>query len=118
MSHRPGRLAEAIKKEISDILMNEIKDPRIGFVTITLVEVTPDLRYARVFASVMGSEEQRKATAEVLDRAKGYIRSEIGKRIRLKYTPEIIIKLDNSIERGTKIIKLIEEVNSEGESRQ
>lgn len=118
MSHRPGRLAEALKKEISDILINEIKDPRIGFVTITLVEVTPDLRYARVYASVLGNEEQRKLTAEALTKATGYIRSEIGKRIRLKFTPEITFKLDSSIERGTRIIKLIEEVNNEGESSQ
>lgn len=118
MSHRPGRLAEALKKEISDILINEIKDPRIGFVTITMVEVTPDLRYARVYASVLGNEEQRKLTTEALIKATGYIRSEIGKRIRLKFTPEITFKLDSSIERGTRIIKLIEEVNNEGESRQ
>ncbi|MFZ5649558.1 MAG: 30S ribosome-binding factor RbfA [Bacillota bacterium] len=115
MSHRPGRLAEAIKKEISDLLMNDIKDPRLGFVTITMVEVSPDLRYARVYASVLGGGDQRKATAEVLSRATGYIRSEIGRRIRLKYTPEITFKLDDSIERGTKVISLMEEVKSGGE---
>ncbi|MFZ5642392.1 MAG: 30S ribosome-binding factor RbfA [Bacillota bacterium] len=115
MSHRPGRLAEAIKKEISDILMNEIKDPRLGFVTVTLVEVSPDLRYARIYASVLGNEDQQKSTTEVLNRATGYIRSEIGKRIRLRYTPEITFKLDNSIERGTRVIRLIEEVNNEGD---
>ncbi|MFZ5597902.1 MAG: 30S ribosome-binding factor RbfA [Bacillota bacterium] len=116
MSYRPGRLAEAIKKEISDILMNNIKDPRIGFVTITLVDVTQDLRYARVYVSVMGGEEQRKVTAEALERATGYVRSEIGRRIKLRYTPEIIFKLDNSIERGTRVIKLMEEVKSGGEN--
>ncbi|MHB8156989.1 MAG: 30S ribosome-binding factor RbfA [Desulfocucumaceae bacterium] len=118
MSHRPGRLSEAIKKEVSDILKNEIKDPRLGFVTITLVEVSGDLRYARVFVSVLGSEDEQKATSLVLERAVGYIRSEIGKRIRLRYTPEIIFKLDNSIERGTRIIKLMEEVKSGGDSGQ
>ena len=118
LSHRPGRLSEAIKKEVSDILKNEIKDPRLGFVTITLVEVSGDLRYARVFVSVLGSEDEQKATSLVLERAVGYIRSEIGKRIRLRYTPEIIFKLDNSIERGTRIIKLMEEVKSGGDSGQ
>lgn len=114
MSHRQGRLAEAIKKEISDILRNEIKDPRIGFVTITTVDVTSDLRYARIYASVLGSGEQQKATGEVLNRAVGYIRSEIGRRIRLKYTPEISFHLDNSIERGTRVIRLMEEVKGGG----
>lgn len=118
MSHRPGRLAEALKKEISDLLMHDIKDPRLGFVTITTVEVSPDLRLARVYASVLGDVDQQKATADVLNKVTGYIRSEIGKRIRLKYTPEIVFKLDNSIERGTRIIKLMEEVNSGGEASQ
>lgn len=117
MSYRSGRLAEAIKKEISDMLHNELKDPRIGFVTITMVDVTPDLRYARVYASVMGSEEQQKATGEALGKATGYIRSELGKRIRLRYTPEISFKLDNSIERGARVIRIMEEIGrgDEGE---
>lgn len=114
MSHRPGRLAEAMKKEISDILHSEIKDPRVGFVTITMVDVTPDLRYAKVYASVMGNEDQKKATGEVLNRAAGYIRSEVGRRIRLRYTPELTFQLDNSIERGARLIKLMEEVKSSG----
>lgn len=114
MSHRQGRLAEAIKKEISDMLRNDIKDPRIGFVTITTVDVTSDLRHARVYASVLGGANQQKATGEALNRAVGYIRSEIGRRIRLKYTPEISFHLDNSIERGTRVIRLMEEVKSVG----
>lgn len=114
MSYRAGRLAEAIKKEISDILYNDIKDPRVGFVTITSVDVSPDLRYAKVYASVLGSGEQQKASTEALNRATGYIRSEIGKRIRLRYTPEISFQLDTSIERGTRVIKLIKEVKSGG----
>ncbi len=114
MSHRPGRLAEAMKKEISDILRSEIKDPRIGFVTITAVDVSPDLRHAKIYASVLGGGDQRKATAEALNRATGYIRSEIGRRIRLKHTPEISFQLDDSIERGTRVIRLMEEVKSGG----
>lgn len=115
MSYRSGKLAEAIKKEISDILRNDLKDPRIGFVTITMVDVTPDLRYAKVFASVLGNEKQQKDTGEVLTRATGRIRSELGRRIRLRYVPEISFKLDNSIERGTRIIKIMEEIKSGGE---
>lgn len=114
MSYRQGRLAEAIKKEISDLIHNEIKDPRIGFVTITAVDVSSDLRHAKVYASVLGGGEQQRITAEALNRATGYIRSEIGRRIRLKYTPEIIFQLDSSIERGTRVIKLMEEVKAGG----
>lgn len=114
MSHRPGRLAEAMKKEISDILLNDIKDPRLGFVTITMVDVTSDLRHAKVYASVLGDSARQKATGEVLGRATGYIRTEIGRRIRLRYTPEIVFELDNSIERGTRVIRLMEEVKSSG----
>ncbi len=114
MSHRPGRLAEAIKKEISDMLHDELKDPRIGFVTITTVDVSPDLRYARIYASVLGGGEQRKATRDALKNATGYIRSELGKRIRLKYTPEISFYLDDSIERGARVIKLMGEVKDTG----
>lgn len=115
MSYRSGKLSEAIKKEISDILRNDLKDPRIGFVTITMVDVTPDLRYAKVFASVLGNEKQQKETSEVLTRATGRIRSELGRRIRLRYVPEISFKLDNSIERGTRIIKIMDEIKSRGE---
>lgn len=118
MSHRPERLAEAIKKEISDILLNDIKDPRVGFITITRVNVTSDLRHAKVYASVLGDEAKQKATEQALKSATGYIRSELGKRIRLKYTPEIIFELDTSLEEAVKLIKLIDNVQSGGEGNQ
>ncbi len=114
MSFRPERLAEAIKKEISDLLRDELKDPRIGFVSITSVEVSKDLRYAAVYASVFGEPEQQKASIEALQKAHGFIRGELGRRIRLRYTPEITFKLDHSISHGTKILALIEEVKEKG----
>lgn len=114
MSFRPERLAEAIKKEISDMLREELKDPRIGFVTITFVEVSRDLRYANVYASVFGDPEEQKASIEALQKAHGFIRGELGKRIRLRYTPEIIFKLDHSISRGSKLMALMEEVREKG----
>lgn len=113
MSHRPERLAEAIKKEISDMLQHELKDPRIGFATITSVEVTGDLRYAKVFISVYGSEAEKKESLSVLQKAQGFIRSELGRRIRLRYTPEVTFKLDESIGHGAKIMKLLHDVNQE-----
>jgi ribosome-binding factor A len=110
MSFRPERLAEAIKKELSEILSEELKDPRIGFVSITSVEVSKDLRYANIFISVFGEPSERKASFEALQKAHGFIRGELAKRIRLRYTPEINFKLDESIERGTRLISLMNEV--------
>ncbi|HOV78725.1 MAG TPA: 30S ribosome-binding factor RbfA [Bacillota bacterium] len=114
MSFRPERLAEAIKKEVTDMLREELKDPRIGFVTITSVEVSKDLRYADIFASVFGEPSERKATMDALQKAKKFIRGELGKRIRLRYTPEISFKLDESIERGSRLLKLMEMVKEKG----
>ncbi len=114
MSFRPERLAEAIKKEISELLREELKDPRIGFVTITAVEVSKDLRYANIFASVLGEPQEQKAAIAALQKAQGFIRGELGKRIRLRYTPEITFKLDRSISQGSRLIALMEEVKGKG----
>lgn len=110
LSYRPERLAEAIKKEISEILRDELKDPRVGFATITLVEVSADLRYAKIYVSVYGTPEEQKSTIGTLQKAQNFLRSELGRRIRLRYTPEITFRLDRSIDRGTRVIKLLEEV--------
>ncbi|MDO7787490.1 30S ribosome-binding factor RbfA [Desulforamulus aquiferis] len=115
MSHRPERMAEAIKKEIADLLRNEIKDPRVGFVTITGVEVTKDLSYAKIFISVMGSEEQRKESVDILQNASGYMRSEVGRRIKVRHAPELIFKLDNSLDHGSRIMELLHGINRQEE---
>lgn len=117
MSFRPERLAETIKKEVSDMLREELKDPRIGFVTITSVEVSKDLRYANIFASVFGGPAEQKATIEALHRAQGFIRGELGRRIRLRYTPEITFKLDQSISRGSRLLALMEKVKEKDGGR-
>jgi ribosome-binding factor A len=114
MSFRPERLAEAIKKEVSDLLREGLKDPRIGFVSITSVEVSRDLRYAAIFASVYGNPDEQRATIDGLQNAQGYIRSELGKRIRLRHTPEITFKLDESIERGSRLLALMEKMKDDG----
>lgn len=109
-SHRANRVAEEIKREVTQMLRDEIKDPRIGFVTVTGVEVTPDIRYAKVFFSVYGNEENKAQSMEALEKAKGFVRSELGKRMRLRYTPEISFKFDTSIEYGAHIMKLLQGV--------
>ncbi|SHE63422.1 30S ribosome-binding factor RbfA [Clostridium fallax] len=109
-NYRGGRINEEVKKEISDIIRNDIKDPRLtAMISITQVSVTKDLRYAKVFVSIFGKNEEEKENSFLaLKKSSGFIRREIGHRINLRYTPEIIFELDNSIEHGMHIDALIE----------
>jgi ribosome-binding factor A len=113
MSHRANRVGEQMKKELSEIIGRKIKDPRIGFVTVTDVQVTGDLQQAKVYISVLGGEEQRENTLKGLAKAKGFIRTEIGHRIRLRKTPEIIFEFDESIDYGNKIETILHEIHKE-----
>lgn len=108
---RVGRVGEQIKKELSLLLQQELKDPRIGFITVTGVEVTNDLSQAKVYLSVLGSEEQKEATLQALAKAKGFLRTELGRRIRLRHTPELLFKFDASIEYGSRIEELLQRIN-------
>ncbi|EJW15557.1 30S ribosome-binding factor RbfA [Paenibacillus alvei] len=107
---RSGRVGEQMKKELSQLIQTEIKDPRIGFITVTGVDVTNDLSQAKVYLSVMGNEEQKEQSMKALEKASGFLRSEIGKRIRLRHTPELLFKIDSSIEYGSHIEKLLGEI--------
>lgn len=98
------------------MLQEEIKDPRIGFASVTRVTVSPDLRYAKIFVSVLGDEDAKKDTQTGLENASGYIRRELGRRIALRYVPEISFKIDSSIEHGVHISKLLGEVNKREDS--
>ena len=111
--HRASRLGETLKEEISQMIRADLKDPRIGFVTVTSVEVADDLGHAKVFISVLGDEQTSKDSMEALKRASGYVRSEIGKRIRLRHVPEIVFKYDSSIQHGAHIAELLREVHTE-----
>jgi ribosome-binding factor A len=105
---RPGRLSELMQQELSDILRKQVKDPRVAeFCTIMRVDVSDDLRYAKVLVSIMGDESQQKSTMIGLKNATGFIRREIGHRIGLRFTPELSFTLDNSVEYSFKIDKLI-----------
>jgi ribosome-binding factor A len=110
---RPSRVAEEIKKEVSQIIPREIKDPRVGFVTVTAVEVTNDLRYAKVYVSVLGGSKDEEQSVAVLNNAKGLVRSEVGKRIRLRVAPEITFVIDKSLENAAKIGELLAKVKEE-----
>lgn len=110
---RIEKLQELIKQEMSKMLLKELKDPRIGFVTVTDVEMTGDLREAKIYVSVMGKEEQIKSSLEGLNSALGFIRREIGQRIRLRFTPEISFALDTSLDYGEHIQKLLLQVEGD-----
>lgn len=107
MSYRTRRVAEEMKREIANIIKEDIKDPRVGFVTVTGVEVTPDFRYAKVFVSVYGSDVEINQALEGLEKASGFIRKEIGNRIKLRYTPELSFRFDESIRHGAKIAEIL-----------
>jgi len=108
---RVGRVGEQIKKEISQIIQTELKDPRIGFITVTGVDVSSDLSQAKTYLSVLGNDEQKEETLKALARSTGFIRSELGKRMRLRHTPELIFKFDSSIEYGSRIESLLDQIN-------
>ncbi|MDI7247334.1 MAG: 30S ribosome-binding factor RbfA [Bacillota bacterium] len=110
---RVERVAEAIRSEVADILAREIKDPRLGFATITDVEVSEDLRHVKIFVSVMGDKTQVDETMAALESATGFVRSEIGRRIRLRHTPEIVFRYDTSIRRGARVFELLKEIRGE-----
>ena len=113
MQHRPVRLAQELKSEISAIITRELPHHRLGFITITDVKVSPDLRYARVFISVLGPLEDRKRTLETLDSEKAFIRQLIGRRFRLRHTPEITFVYDETVENADHMMRLMDEIKKE-----
>jgi ribosome-binding factor A len=115
---RSEKVADLIHKEISQMLVKSIKDPRIGFVTITKVTVSEDCRFAKVYYSVAGTLEERKRSMRGLDSAKGYVRKELGRRIRLRYIPEIMFQFDPSIEYAIHMEELIQSIHQEKESHE
>ena len=115
---RVEKLQELMKQEISQIILQELKDPRIGFVTVTQVAVTGDLREAKVYVSLMGNEKQVEDCWKGLQSSLGYIRREIGQRIRLRFTPEISFALDKSLDYSAHIQELLLQVQKEAEQKE
>ena len=110
-SRRAERVAEGIREEVARFLSTDAKDPRIqGLVTVTAVEVPPDLRNARIFVSIMGSEEEKASTLEGLDSLAGFLRGTLARTLRLRFAPEIEFRLDPSIERAARIETLLSRI--------
>ena len=110
---RPERVAEVIKREISQILRERVSDPRIGFVSITDVELSPDLKNAKIFVSILGDEKQKKGSLAGLKSANRFIKGELGERLKLRYVPDLRFVYDESLERGSRIISMMNKLNEE-----
>lgn len=113
MSSRPEKVAESIKKEICGIIRDELSDPRVGFVTITGVDLTADLRFAKIYYSVMGNEKVKNDTLEGLKKATGFIRCKLGEKVRLKFIPEIRFMPDESLDYSQHIEEILRKIKQE-----
>ncbi|MEB3218118.1 MAG: 30S ribosome-binding factor RbfA [Nostocales cyanobacterium 94392] len=114
-NRRVSRVAELIKREVSLMLLNGIKDDRVGtgMVSVTDVDVSGDLQHAKIYVSIYGTDEAKQETMAGLKSATGYVRSELGSRIRLRRTPEVIFVEDRSIERGNRVLSLLDKIKNE-----
>jgi len=115
---RTERVSDQIRMEIADILMRRVKDPRVGFVTITAVDVTADLKQAWVYVTVLQQGAQETETLDALSRAEGFIKGELGRRLKLRYVPDLKFVKDTSIDRVSRVLNLLDEVRpKQAESR-
>jgi len=112
MTQRTNRIDELLRQEIGGIIARDVADPRIGFATITKVETTPDLRHAKVWVSVIGQANERRATISALGRAMPFVRHELGRTLRIKRIPDLHVELDDTAERGTRVLQLLDELGS------
>ena len=110
-TRRVARANDLIRRELSALILREVRDPRLsGLLSVTRVETSPDLRHARVFVSLMGSDEEKRQAEEGLAAASGFLRRGLGDRLVLRYVPELTFRLDDSIEKGSRMLELIKEV--------
>jgi ribosome-binding factor A len=114
MTHRVERLNSLLRQEISEIVQRQVKDPRLGnFISITGVEVSADMRYAKVFVSRLGTDSEKQETLSALTSASGFIRHELGERMKTRLIPELNFKLDDTIERADRVLRIIDTITAE-----
>lgn len=113
-SYRPIRVGELIQAEIADLLLRQMKDPRLSLATVSHVEVSPDLRYARVYISHPGSEVAQQMAIEGFVHATGFIRNQLGKRLKLRYVPQLTLQLDTTIAYGVRISSMLHDLTAAG----
>ena len=109
-SHRTERVADLIRQELGQLLERQVKDPRIGFVTVTRVEVTRDLRSARVAVTILGNEQQKKNTLLGLAAAQGFLRHELAQRLKLRHTPQLEFQIDQSLQAESRVEELLRQL--------
>jgi len=114
---RSRRIAEQVQRELSEIIRMELKDPRVGMITITDVEVTPDAAYAKVFFTLIGDASRIEETTAALKHAAGFLRSELAQRLKLRVVPQLVFKYDASVERGARLSQLIDAAVAEDAKR-
>jgi ribosome-binding factor A len=110
---RPSRVGDQLRAELADLLAREVHDPGVGFLTITRVDVSPDLQQARAYYTTLGDEKARRESRRALQRATPFLRRQIGHRLRLKRVPELEFLFDESIEQGDRIERILQEINAE-----
>ena len=115
---RRQQVGDLLRDHISEIIQREMRDPRLGFVSITRVEVSPDVRMARVFVSVYGSEDEQRNALVALTRATGFVRRQLGDRIEMRFTPEISFRLDRSMQHAETVARLLNDIDREERDRQ
>ena len=113
---RADRVSDLLKEEISQMLLREVKDPHIGFITITDVEVSKDLQVAKVYYTILGDEKQSRESAQALNRVSCFIKRQLGKRLRMRYIPDIIFRYDHSLEYGDKIDHILSHLENPGKT--
>ena len=113
MSQRTDRLDSQIRSELMELLQREMKDPRIGFATITRVETARDLGSARVWVSILGTDEERESSMRALTDAAPWLRRRLAERLTLRHMPQLVIKYDDAIEAGDRVLKLLREIDEE-----
>jgi ribosome-binding factor A len=112
-SHRARRVQDLVREVLADLVLREIRDPRVGVVTVTAVRLSPDLKHARVFVSSLGDDESRKASVLALNHASSYLRRALGRTVRLKYVPELLFVEDTALETGRRVERLLDEIRDE-----
>ena len=117
MGIRPERIASEMREIISTIIVEEIKDPRIGFITITRIEVTPDIRNAKVYFSCLGDKKEKDYATEGLNSASGYIRKNLGEKMRFKFVPELLFRLDESSEYSIHLNEIFDKIHKEKDNK-
>ena len=118
MAHRIERVNSLIRQEISELLQRQVKDPRLGnFIAVTEVNTSADLKHARIFVSSMGQDEDKNEILKALASASGFFRTKLAKNLRMRYTPELSFHWDDSIQRGNRLLQLIDEISSETDTQ-